>query len=89
MAEPMATKAELTQLRKRGMEVTPKNLRIIRIMMEQDKKNNKIPPQKPSGGMSKKNISKRSEPTGMAKGGMVKKKYSNCGASVPASRKSK
>lgn len=86
MAEPMATKKELAELRKRGMKATPANVRKVRAIMKQNEKNAKTAPRNPVGGMSKKNISAPSEPTGMKKGGMVsKKKYANCGASVKAS----
>ena len=86
MSEPIATKRELAELRKRGMEVTPKNVRLVKAIMAQNKKNSKA---QPVGGMNKKNISMPSDPTGMAKGGMVKKKggYANCGASVSPSKK--
>jgi len=88
MAEPMATKAELAELRKRGMEATPKNIRLIQAIMQQNKKNNKMGGKAPAGGMSKKNISMPSSPAGKYnKGGMVKK--ANCGASVPPARKGK
>lgn len=86
MADPIATKEELAEMRKRGFKATPENIRKVRAIMKQNKKNAKTAPRNPVGGNSKKNISAKSEPTGMKKGGMVsKKKYANCGASVKAS----
>lgn len=91
MADPIASKSELSELRKRGMKATPSNIRKVRAIMKQNEKNAKTAPRNPVGGMSKKNISAKSEPTGMKKGGMVSKtKYANCGASVkPAGSKRK
>lgn len=86
MAKPLATDKELNMMRKMGMEVNAENLRKVKELM-------RVEAIKKSEARNKKGMKAGpsvTEPTGYAKGGMVKKKgkmYANCGASVPASKK--
>ena len=81
MAKPIATDKELNRLRKKGMEVTAENLREVKAelraeaMAKADKANRKGMKAGPAV----------TEPTGYAKGGVVKK--ANCGASMAATQK--
>ena len=80
MAKPMATGKELKRLRDKGMEATPENLRKVK---EELKKEAAVKADKANKRGMKAGPAV-TEPTGMAKGGMVK---ANCGASTKAAQK--
>ena len=81
MAKPMATGRELTRLRKKGMEVTPENIRKVKeeLRKEDTAKANARNKKGMKAGPAV------TEPAGKyAKGGLVK---ANCGASMKPSKK--